>query len=111
MGCRWGADAPELVASIHAPQQPHVHRAHEVRAVRAHVGLEARPHRGTQGVVETPLGEGDVNIETYLRTLNEIGYTGPLTIEREIPNDPERQKAEISHAVNLLNTLKAQILG
>ncbi|MCA9103169.1 MAG: sugar phosphate isomerase/epimerase [Planctomycetales bacterium] len=68
-------------------------------------------HPGEEWGSETPLGEGDVNIETYLRTLNEIGYTGPLTIEREIPNDPERQKAEISHAVNLLNTLKAQILG
>lgn len=60
---------------------------------------------------ETPLGEGDVNMELYLRTLNELGYAGPLTIEREIPNDPARQKAEISHAVNLLNKLKAEILG
>ena len=56
---------------------------------------------------EVPLGEGDVGMENYLRTLDELGYTGPLTIE--IPQEPERQKAEISHAVNLLTDLKAKI--
>lgn len=67
---------------------------------------------GNPGVdwgAEVPLGEGDVGMENYLRTLNELGYTGPLTIEREIPQEPERQKAEISHAVNLLTDLKAKI--
>jgi sugar phosphate isomerase/epimerase len=50
-------------------------------------------------------------MENYLRTLKEIGYTGPLTIEREIPQDPERQKVEIGHAVRLLTDLKKKILG
>lgn len=58
---------------------------------------------------EVALGNGDVGFENYLRTLDELGYTGPLTIEREIPQDPERQKSEIGHAVNLLNTLKQKI--
>jgi len=58
---------------------------------------------------EVPLGDGDVGMENYLRTLDELGYTGPLTIEREIPQEPERQKAEISRAANLLNELKAKI--
>jgi sugar phosphate isomerase/epimerase len=58
---------------------------------------------------EVPLGEGDVGIENYLRTLQAIGYTGPLTIEREIPQEPERQKAEIGHAIRLLNEWKAKI--
>jgi sugar phosphate isomerase/epimerase len=48
-------------------------------------------------------------MEDYLRTLDEIGYTGPLTIEREIPQDPERQKTEIRNAVNLLTQLKDKI--
>jgi sugar phosphate isomerase/epimerase len=48
-------------------------------------------------------------MENYLRTLNKIGYTGPLTIEREIPQDPARQKAEIGHAVKLLTELKAKL--
>ena len=56
-----------------------------------------------------PLGEGDVGMETYVRTLGELGYTGPLTIEREIAQDPERQKAEIGQAVGLLNELKGKI--
>lgn len=58
---------------------------------------------------EVPLGEGDVGMENYLRTLDAIGYTGPLTIEREIPQEPERQKAEIGRAIRLLNELKAKI--
>lgn len=58
---------------------------------------------------EMPLGEGDVGMENYLRTLQEIGYQGPLTIEREIPQEPERQKAEIGHAVRLLSELKKKL--
>jgi sugar phosphate isomerase/epimerase len=58
---------------------------------------------------EVPLGEGDVGMENYLRTLGEIGYTGPLTIEREIPQEPERQKKEIGHAIRLLTELKKKL--
>lgn len=60
---------------------------------------------------EVPLGQGDVGMENYLRTLQEIGYDGPLTIEREIPQDPARQKGEIGHAIKLLTELKKKILG
>jgi sugar phosphate isomerase/epimerase len=59
---------------------------------------------------EVPLGAGAVNFPAYLQTLAEIGYEGPLTIEREIPQEPERQKAEIAGAVELLQTLRSQIL-
>ncbi len=58
---------------------------------------------------EVPLGEGAVGIENYLQTLDEIGYDGPLTIEREIPQEPDRQKAEISHASSLLTKLKQEL--
>ncbi|HMP05921.1 MAG TPA: sugar phosphate isomerase/epimerase [Lacipirellulaceae bacterium] len=58
---------------------------------------------------ETPLGEGAVDFPAYLRTLAEIGYAGPLTIEREIPQEPVRQKAEIAAAVQLLDRLKREI--
>ena len=60
---------------------------------------------------EVPLGEGDVGMETYLRTLHTLGYHGPLTIEREIAHDRERQKADIGHAVRLLESLRTKILG
>jgi sugar phosphate isomerase/epimerase len=59
---------------------------------------------------EVPLGEGAVGFENFLATLKEIGYDGPLTIEREIPQDPARQKEEIGRGMRLLNELKAQIL-
>jgi sugar phosphate isomerase/epimerase len=64
---------------------------------------------GQEWGAEVPLGEGDVGFEQYLRTLDKIGYHGPLTIEREIPQDPARQKAEIGRAIKLLQDLKAKI--
>jgi sugar phosphate isomerase/epimerase len=60
---------------------------------------------------EVPLGEGQVDIHAYLSTLQDIGYRGPLTIEREIPQEPDRQKSEIAHAQRLLEKLKQDILG
>ena len=65
---------------------------------------------GKEWGAEVPLGAGAVGMETYLRTLAEVGYWGPLTIEREIPQEPERQKAEIGHAVRLLTDLKAKLI-
>ncbi|MEZ6123767.1 MAG: sugar phosphate isomerase/epimerase family protein [Planctomycetaceae bacterium] len=67
--------------------------------------------RGTAWGREVALGTGDVGMEAYLRTLQEIGYDGPLTIEREIPEDPIRQKADIGTAVQLLEGLRSKILG
>ena len=66
-------------------------------------------HPGEEWGEEKPLGEGDVDMEKYLRTLDEIGYSGPLTIEREIPDDPVRQKTEIGGALDLLKRLKTTI--
>jgi sugar phosphate isomerase/epimerase len=81
-----------------------------VRSVHCKDGTwAARP--GQEWGAEVPLGEGDVGMEKYLRTLYKIGYEGPLTIEREIPQEPERQKAEIGRAVRLLEELKAKILS
>lgn len=66
--------------------------------------------RGKAWGQEVPLGEGDVGMEAYLKTLKEIGYTGPLTIEREIAHDRAKQKADIGTASALLQRLRAQIL-
>ncbi|HTN04022.1 MAG TPA: sugar phosphate isomerase/epimerase family protein [Planctomycetaceae bacterium] len=71
----------------------------------------AEGERGKGWGREVALGEGDVGMETYLRTLKEIGYTGPLTIEREIPHDPVQQKKDIGAAVSLLTSLRTKILG
>ena len=59
---------------------------------------------------EKPLGEGQVDMHRYLSALKSIGYRGPLTIEREIPQEPIRQKSEIKHAADLLTQLREQIL-
>lgn len=85
---------------------------HLVRSVHCKDAKWAAPdQRGTGWGQEVALGDGDVGMETYLRTLLELGYTGPLTIEREIPQDPVRQKADIGKAVSLLTELKGKILG
>lgn len=80
-----------------------------VRSVHCKDGTWAK-HPGKEWGAEMPLGQGDVGMYNYLKTLQEIGYQGPLTIEREIPQEPERQKAEIGHAVRLLTTLKEKLL-
>lgn len=85
---------------------------HFVRSIHCKDAKWAAPEvRGTGWGQEVALGDGDVGMETYLRTLKEIGYTGPLTIEREIPQDRERQKADIGQAVRLLTALREMILG
>jgi sugar phosphate isomerase/epimerase len=67
------------------------------------------PRPGEEWGQEVPLGEGDVGMEAYLQTLDRLGYSGPLTIEREIAQEPERQKAEIGHAIQLLTGLKTKL--
>jgi sugar phosphate isomerase/epimerase len=57
---------------------------------------------------EVPLGQGDVGFAVFLEALAEIGYQGPLTIEREIPREAERQEQEIRQAADLLNRLKLE---
>ena len=48
---------------------------------------------------EVPLGEGGVDFKSYLKALDEIGYRGFLTIEREVGEDPA---ADIQTAMNHL---------
>ncbi|MGC3968414.1 MAG: sugar phosphate isomerase/epimerase family protein [Pirellulales bacterium] len=80
-----------------------------VRSVHCKDGTWAK-RPGQEWGCEVPLGQGDVGMYNYLKTLKDIGYEGPLTIEREIPQEPERQKAEIGHAVRLLSELKEKLL-
>ncbi len=51
---------------------------------------------------EVPLGEGSVPYPEYLAALEEIGYNGFLTIEREVGDDPEK---DIRAAVQFLKKL------
>jgi sugar phosphate isomerase/epimerase len=83
-----------------------------VRSVHCKDARWAAPdQRGKAWGTEVALGEGDVGMETYLRTLKDLGYQGPLTIEREIAHDRDRQKRDIGTAAALLQRLRAEILG
>lgn len=55
---------------------------------------------------EVPLGEGSVDFVEYLKALNSIGYSGFLTIEREVGDNPEK---DIRTAVEFLNRTINQI--
>jgi len=54
---------------------------------------------------EVPLGQGGVPWDAYLKALADIGYTGYLTIEREVGEDPEK---DIREAVQFLRARLAQ---
>jgi len=49
--------------------------------------------------IELPLGDGDVPFDPYLKALDDIGYKGFLTIEREVGDDPIK---DIRTAVSFL---------
>lgn len=64
-----------------------------------------RPEKKGELGKEFPLGEGEVGIERFIAKLKEIGYEGPLTIEREI-SDEKRWKEDILRAKELLEKLR-----
>ena len=62
-------------------------------------GLKEEPVTSDAAFIEVPLGEGSVDFQNYLKALNEIGYKGFLTIEREVGENPV---ADIQRAVEFL---------
>lgn len=52
--------------------------------------------------LETPLGTGKVDFNAYIKALNDIGYKGFLTIEREVGDNPEK---DIREAVDYLKSI------
>jgi L-ribulose-5-phosphate 3-epimerase len=65
------------------------------------------PDKSVPGALgcESPLGKGAVGVEQFVGKLKAVGYTGILSIEREI-EDPEARAADIRMAVGLLQRLK-----
>lgn len=55
---------------------------------------------------EQPLGQGAVGMKEFIAKLKEVGYKGPLTIERE-GSDIARRRRDITIAVELLRSLSA----
>lgn len=56
---------------------------------------------------ERKLGEGEVGMERFLAKLSQIGYEGPLTIEREISG--EQQMVDFIEGKKLLEDTKAKL--
>lgn len=55
-----------------------------------------------ESFIELPLGEGDVPFPAYLKALDEVGYRGFLTIEREVGENPAK---DIAAAVDFLKII------
>ncbi|MBO5883188.1 MAG: sugar phosphate isomerase/epimerase [Clostridia bacterium] len=59
-------------------------------------------------IMETPVGEGNVNFAEYFGALSDIGYNGYLTIEREVGDDPA---ADIKKAADYVRNNFSHILN
>ncbi len=71
----------------------------DIRSV--HVKDANRPTvRGNWGE-EVPLGKGQVNIRQFVKTLQKVGYRGPLCIEREVGDQAQRVE-DINDGVRFL---------
>jgi sugar phosphate isomerase/epimerase len=57
--------------------------------------------------LEVPLGKGAVGIPAFIATLKDLGYSGPLTIEREISG--AQQIADIKAGIELLRQIKGRL--
>ncbi|MGI4756224.1 MAG: sugar phosphate isomerase/epimerase family protein [Janthinobacterium lividum] len=56
---------------------------------------------------ECGLGDGEVDFPSFLAQLKSMGYTGPLTIEREEPDEAQKS-ADVRTAIERLKVWKAE---
>ncbi len=77
----------------------------DIRSV--HVKDANRPKvKGTWGE-EVPLGQGQTDTRLFVKTLQKVGYRGPLCIEREVGDQPARIR-DIAHGVRFLRDCLAR---
>ncbi len=64
------------------------------------------PPAGVPGALgsERPLGQGSVGIPRFVQTLRDLGFPGPLNVEREADNQPQRLR-EIADGIALLRSI------
>lgn len=99
----------EFIVHTHAKDSHHLKAADAETQfeVFAKGGIEASHALRTSE--EMPLGQGDVRWPAYLAALKDIGYTGHLTIEREIKGPATRD--DIAHGVRFLRQMMAELEG
>lgn len=71
----------------------------DIRSV--HVKDARRPKVAGQWGEEVPLGEGEVDIRRFVKTLKSVGYAGPLVVEREVGDQAARVR-DITHGLAFL---------
>jgi L-ribulose-5-phosphate 3-epimerase len=71
----------------------------DIRSV--HVKDANRPAIPGNWGEEVPLGRGQVNIRQWVKTLQKVGYQGPLCIEREVGNQEQRLN-DVAHGIGFL---------
>jgi sugar phosphate isomerase/epimerase len=76
------------------------------RVVSVHAKDGDWPPPGVAGALgrERPLGEGSVGIPRFVATLAEIGFRGPLNVERET-EDPQERLRDMARGIQLLRSL------
>jgi sugar phosphate isomerase/epimerase len=79
--------------------------AADIRSV--HVKDAFRPKKPGDWGEEVPLGNGQVNIRQFVKTLKTVGYRGALCIEREVGNQ-EQRVADIAHGIRYLKQCLAE---
>jgi sugar phosphate isomerase/epimerase len=64
------------------------------------------PPKGVPGALgtEQPLGSGAVGMERFVKKLQDIGFRGPLNVEREVENQDERLR-DVGAGIELLRRL------
>jgi len=77
----------------------------DIRSV--HVKDAKRPTIPGQWGEEVPLGQGEVDIPRFIKTLKAIGYDGPLVVEREVGDQAGRIK-DVRYGLDFLRRCLAE---
>ncbi|MFD0710712.1 sugar phosphate isomerase/epimerase family protein [Paenibacillus sp. GCM10027626] len=99
----------DYIVHTHAKDGIRLHQV-DPRIIYGSLGFEPLSHEklaematGGEFFREVPLGEGKVDWPAYIQALQDIGYKGYLTIEREVGTNPEE---DIAKAVQFLKQFK-----
>ena len=71
-----------------------------------HLKDAKRPKIKGQWGEEVPLGQGQANIPLFVKKLKEVGFKGPLIIEREV-GDQKARLRDVAHGVKYLREVLA----